>query len=118
MKLIIENWRKFLKEAYTSYEEKEWSGRDPYEDDGRVDPTPIPDDQLTPAQVLSDKIEAFKKKNWYELSDRQLDYLNFVEDGLYYGFPKTAPRSKEEYMRDIENALKSGDEGLMQYFKR
>ena len=118
MKLIIENWRKFLKEAYTSYEEKEWSGRDPYEDDCRVDPTPIPDDQLTPAQVLSDKIEAFKKKNWYELSDRQLDYLNFVEDGLYYGFPKTAPRSKEEYMRDIENALKSGDEGLMQYFKR
>lgn len=100
-----------------SYEEKEWSGRDPYDDDGRVDPTPIPDEELTPAQVLSNKVEAFRKKHWSDLSPRQLDYVNFIEDGLYFGFPKTARRSKEEYMQDIENALKSGDEGLMQYFK-
>jgi len=110
----MENWNKFVNE---SYEERGWDGQDMYYDKGRVDPTPIPDDQLTPAQVLSDKVEAFKKKHWSDLSNRELDYVNFVEDGLYFGFPKSARRSKEEYMRDVENALKSGDEGLMQYFK-
>lgn len=95
---------------------------DPENPDRRVDPTPIPKGQLTPAQVLSDEVEAFKKKYGSEFTDRELGFINFVEDGLYFGFPATTKaetgKSKEDYMQDIENALKSGDEGLMQYFKR
>ena len=114
MKLIMENWNKFVNE---NQEEREWSGRDPYEDDSRIDATPIPDDQLTPAQKLSDEVEAFKKKYWLDLSTRELDYVNFIEDGLYSGFPRTAQKSKEQYMQEISDALKNGDEGLLQYFK-
>jgi len=111
MKLIMESWRTFRK----INEEKEWSGRDPYEDDGRIDPTPIPEDELTTAQKLSDELEAFIKR--HVLSPKEMDRVNFYVDGLYDGFPSSAQFSSEQYAKAIEDAFKDGDAGLKRFFK-
>ena len=96
-----------------SYEEVAWSGRDPYDDDGRVDPSPIPDDQLTPTQVLSDEVEEFIKKYNADpgLSVPELDRLNAAMDGLW---DNTLP---EKEVSAIADALKRGDQGLVDYFR-
>ena len=80
--------------------DREWSGRDMYDDDGRVDPIQMRE-PTTFQQKLSDQLEDWRSDNLTDLINRgKLDLVNSYIDRL------DADRVEEKVAKAIADALK------------
>lgn len=83
--------------------DREWSGRDMYDDDGRVDPIQMRE-PTTFQQKLSDQLEDWRSDNLTDLINRgKLDLVNSYIDRL------DADRVEEKVAKAIADALEKGE---------
>ena len=84
--------------------DREWSGRDMYDDDGRVDPMGGMRVPTTFQQKLSDQLEDWRSDNLTDLINRgKLDLVNSYIDRL------DADRVEEKVAKAIADALEKGE---------